>query len=149
MLYSYRSGKNRITPKAWHKLEAAEKAAGIGIDETLPAESAAKVNDSVPSDVEKITARMERMERELAKLLEDHPRSRKILHKGLLDSAEARGQEFFQSATHLAEWATKAAEGIADEGLAAELKFTSEEVARDAENVKGWFKTLIDMAREE
>ena len=48
MLYAYRSGRNRITPKAWHKLSAAEIKAGI----THEAESkVAKIVGSV-SDID-------------------------------------------------------------------------------------------------
>jgi hypothetical protein len=36
MLHAYRSGKNRITPKVWLKLERAERDAGISYDDSLP-----------------------------------------------------------------------------------------------------------------
>jgi hypothetical protein len=52
MLFSYRSGKNRITPKAWHKLEDAERAAGIAEMKGTPVvpfvESEGKVNEPEP-----------------------------------------------------------------------------------------------------
>lgn len=53
--HAYRSGKQPISEKAWRKLEAAERAAGIGVKriEEAPeimgnAECAGKLNDSPP-----------------------------------------------------------------------------------------------------
>ena len=51
MFHSYRSGKYPISDKAWRKLEAAERAAGLIDEANVPvrtAESEGKVKDSDP-----------------------------------------------------------------------------------------------------
>lgn len=54
MLFAYRSGKNRITPKVWLKLERAEREAGSAVAESGGnasfAESKGKVKES-PWDI--------------------------------------------------------------------------------------------------
>ena len=45
MLFAYRSGKNRITPKVWLKLDEAESLAGIGRNIPLNAESSGNLKD--------------------------------------------------------------------------------------------------------
>jgi hypothetical protein len=49
MLHAYRSGKNRITPKVWLKLERAEREAGICADE-LPEKSEAAESSANPKE---------------------------------------------------------------------------------------------------
>lgn len=51
MLHAYRSGKNRITPKVWLKLERAEREAGIAADE-LPPESNFENSSAYPKEAD-------------------------------------------------------------------------------------------------
>lgn len=74
MLFAYRTGKSPISAKAWRKLEAAEREAGIGVGEET-----ASVPSAGPSpDLGDLSARLARVELLLSQ----------ILHR--LDQADAR-----------------------------------------------------------
>ena len=78
MFFGYRKGSNRITPKVWHKLSAAEHAAGIHA--TIVPESEKSVNyvrdaDDLSSNPPKklsLEARLDRLERLIFKLSSTH-----------------------------------------------------------------------------
>ena len=70
-LFGYRSGKYPVTAKALRKLQAAERAAGIGNPAIPNAESEAKVNDCLRDYGEKdLAARVQRLENLLTDLAE-------------------------------------------------------------------------------
>lgn len=147
MLFGYRKGSNNITQKVWLKLEAAERAAGLGEAAAETAQSAAKVNEFAQAEAEKVADRLAKVEQTLAELLAKHPTMRSNLQRGMLERAEIQAREFFQSVSHLAEWAAKAP-ALEDEAVAGELKFTAQEVQSRASDVKEWLKTLIALAKE-
>lgn len=69
-LFAYRTGKARITTKAWAKLKAAELEAGIdGEEEETPGSSRVK-EDTAPVYVSprELLARLDRMEAQLARI---------------------------------------------------------------------------------
>ena len=62
--FGYRTGRVALSPKAWRKLEAAEKAAGIGVERDAPpvAEAAKEPDESgVDERLDRIEAALERL----------------------------------------------------------------------------------------
>lgn len=71
MFYGYRSGKYPITEKAWRKLEAAEREAGIGVGEAAgPDPDPPPAPSDLRADLATQAARLDRIETLLSDLLE-------------------------------------------------------------------------------
>ena len=70
-LFGWRKGRRAVSPKAWRKLEAAEKAAGLG--ELSPKELAEDSGEEAEplSPVEERLARIEKSMEEMGKLLRE------------------------------------------------------------------------------
>ena len=66
--WGYRSGARSISPKAWRKLEAAEKAAGIGVDPVSKKSNEIHVSHLNTPAPDQMADRIERMESQLSRL---------------------------------------------------------------------------------
>lgn len=64
-LFGYRSGKRNITGKAWSKLEAAERAAGISLEPKEPDRNSLPKD---PAETEKEREEIARLEKEIKSL---------------------------------------------------------------------------------
>lgn len=71
-MFGYRSGKRAITAKAWRKLEAAERAAGIPPEpqKNDPGKTPAQVREDPASHSSKIEQRLDRLESMLEEILQ-------------------------------------------------------------------------------
>lgn len=150
-LFSYRSGLRRITSKAWHKLEAAERRANSessapggsgGFDEN---EGKVKEDEIQYGKKNSLEIRLAALER--AVML--NPEVARHLQIARLDRAEVVAREFFGSVKHLANQARRAASATKDAKLAAELKFTCEEVEGNLNEVRDWLAGLISLQKNE
>jgi hypothetical protein len=116
MLFAYRNGSRRITPKAWHKLKAAEQKAGI------PAESATGKTPRKSTEKERLAA--------LGSWMERDPDVIRNIRESRLRMAACRSKEFFDGVRLLANWSAKP-DQIPDEATAVKLTSTSAELLRN------------------
>ena len=139
MLFAYRSGKNRITPRVWRKLERAEREAGL-------APSFETQIQTLPDSKEREELLASASLLEIAALL--GPRLQRFLLENKLDDFELMAAEFFEEVGYLAEFSKKAAKSHPDKELSHELQFFARAVDKRSPMVREWVGTLVSQVRE-